>query len=97
MPQNPLVPRIGGNRSVENITAATVIKATTGTIFKVSVNIAGTADGKVSDTTTVGGVAAANLVAPIPFAVGVINLEWPCTSGIVVTPGAGQTLSVSYS
>lgn len=97
MPQNPLVPRRGGNNSIKNITAATVIKGTPGTIFTVSVNVAGTAAGKVSDAATVATVAAANLVSTIPSTVGDIKLEWPCAVGIVVTPGAGQTLSVSFS
>ncbi len=97
MPQNPLVPRIGGSQSVLNITADTVIKAKSGTVFKVVVNVAGTAPGSVSDIATVAGVAAANLIATIPAVVGPINLEWPCSAGIVIKPGAGQTLSVSYS
>lgn len=97
MAQYPYVQRVGGNANVLNITAAAVIKAKPGTIFNVSVTTAGTTTGKVNDTTTTGGVAAANLVASIPNTVGVYPMNFPCSSGIVITPGTGQVISVSYS
>lgn len=97
MPQNPLVPRYGGVNEKLNVTAATVIKATPGTVFRVSVTTAGSAAGSVYDAATTAGDVAANLVASIPDSVGVIDLTWPCATGILVVPGTGQTVSVSYS
>jgi hypothetical protein len=83
--------------AVNNITTATVIKASAGRLIKISVNVAGSAAGSASDSATVAGVAAGNLVAVIPNTVGVYSLSWPCKNGIVVTPGTGQTISVAYS
>ena len=79
-----------------NITAATLIKATPGTIIAISVVVAGSAAGSVNDCATTGTVAAGNKVYSIPNTAGIYNLYFPCLVGIVVTPGTGQTLAVSY-
>lgn len=79
-----------------NLTAATLVKATPGTIVSVSVIVAGTAPGSVNDATTVGAAATANEVAVIPNTVGAMRVDFPCLAGIVVTPGAGQTVSVAF-
>lgn len=97
MPQSSLGPRAGGNQSARDISAATVIKAAPGTVFRVSVTTAGTAAGAIYDAAATNGNTAANLVATIPDAVGVTLLEWPCTNGILIVPGTGQVLSVSFS
>jgi|SRR6185437_4014917 len=97
MPQNALVPRYGGNASKLNITAATVVKATPGTLFRVSVNTAGSAAGSAYDASTTSGNIAANLIADIPNTVGIYELEWPCAAGILIVPGTGQVLSVSFA
>jgi hypothetical protein len=97
MAQYPLVPRPGGSNSLLNITAATVVKATPGTLFNISVTVAGSAAGSASDVATTGGVAAANKIFDIPNTVGSYVLTWPCKVGIVITPGTGQTVSVAYS
>ena len=97
MPQTPIVPRQGGSRSVLNISAATVIKLTPGTLFTINVNTAGSAAGTAYDATTVGGNTAANLIADIPNVVGSISLKWPCANGILIVPGTGQVLSVAFA
>ena len=94
--QNPLVPRYGGNASKLNITAATVVKPTPGTLFRFSVTTAGAA-GAVYDANTTGGNIAANLIATLPATVGVYELEWPCSNGILVSPGAAQVVSVAFA
>ena len=50
-----------------------------------------------TDEGATGDAAAANKIASIPNTVGVITLDWPCAVGIVVTPGSGQVLAVSYA
>jgi hypothetical protein len=78
-----------------NITAATVIKAAPGRLVRISVIVAGAA-GTANDCTTTGAAAAANEIAVIPAAVGPVPLDWPCLAGIVVVPGTGQTIAVSF-
>lgn len=97
MAQYPIFPRQGGDKSNLNVTAATVVKATPGTVWTVNVTTAGSAPGTVHDVATTGAAAAANLVAEIPNTVGTYTLTFPCLTGIVVTPGTGQVVSVAYS
>lgn len=97
MSQNALGPLPGGNSSSLNITAAKAVKATPGTLVRISVVVAGSAAGSANDCATTGAAAAANEICSIPTTVGVIELQWPCAVGIVIAPGTGQTVSVSYS
>jgi hypothetical protein len=93
--QNAQLVSTGGTKSILNITAASVVKATPGRLVRLSVLVAG-AVGTVNDCATTGAAATANQIAVIPAAVGSVVLEWPCAVGIVIVPGAAQVLSVSY-
>lgn len=87
----------GGVSSTYNISAATVVKATKGTLMRVSVITAGTTAGTVNDVATTGGAAVGNQIGTIPDTVGTYEFAWPCATGIVVVPGTGQVLAVSYN
>jgi hypothetical protein len=80
-----------------NISAATAIKSSRGRIVKVNVNTAGSTAGSVYDRATTSGTGAANLVAAIPNTVGTYTIDFPCANGIVVTPGTGMVVSVSFN
>ena len=80
-----------------NITAATVVKASAGTIANVVVVVAGSAAGSVNDAATTGAAAAANKIFSVPNTAGVYVLDFPFANGLVITPGTGQTLAVSFS
>jgi hypothetical protein len=85
-----LGPQIGGNGAALNITAAVVLKATPGTLFRVTVSTIGSAGAlTLNDNTALTGNVAANQIVSIPFgsltAGQVITLEWPCAAGIVVS------------
>lgn len=80
-----------------NITAAKVVKASKGYVKQVIVLTAGSTGGTVSDVATTGGVAAANLIFNVPDTVGVYTLDMPFQTGLVVVPGTGQVLAVSYA
>lgn len=102
MPQNPITPRPGGNQSSLHLTAPAVVKAAPGTVMRVVVQTAATAGNfGVYDTTTVAGAAVGNAIylatASWPAAGTVITLEFPCFNGIVINPGTGGAVSVSYS
>lgn len=97
MAQYPIVPREGGSQSQLDITAATVVKATPGTLYRVSVTTAGSAAGAAYDASATSGDIAANLIASIPDSVGVIELVWPCANGILIVPGTSQVVSVSFA
>lgn len=86
-----------GTTAVLNITAATVVKAVGGRVAKVSVLVAGSAAGAIHNCATTGAVAAGNKVAVVADTVGVYDIDFPCSAGIVVVPGTGQTLAVTYA
>jgi hypothetical protein len=86
-----------GSSNRYNITSATLVKASAGRVVRVSVIVAGSTAGTVNDCATTGAAAASNQVATIPATVGVLSLDWPCATGLVLVPGTGQTLAVSYS
>jgi hypothetical protein len=92
-----------GKSSALNITAAQVV-ATVPKDFaigqcrlvRVQVLVAGTAAGAAYDGTSTTGNTAANQIAAWPNTVGTYLIDMPCLSGIVIIPGAGQTVAVSY-
>lgn len=101
MPQGPIAVSNAnlvtqGAKNSLNITAARVVKAGPGTLLAVTVIVAGSAAGTINDLAANSGVAAANQVYTIPNAAGTYQIGFPCLTGIVVTPGTGQTLAVSY-
>lgn len=86
----------GGASATLNISAATVVKATPGRLVRINVVAAGSTAGTANDCATTGAAATGNQIASLPNAVGPIELKWPCATGIVVVPGTGQTLAVSF-
>lgn len=77
-----------------DITSATALKTTPGTLVTVSVIVAGTTLGTANDAATTGAAAVTNQIAAIPNTAGtVLQLQWPCATGIVLVPGTGQTLA----
>ena len=83
-------------KTLLNITTATVVKGSAGLIGRVWVNTAGSTAGTLSDCATTGAVAAANLIATLPNTVGPYAIEFYAAVGIVVTPGTGQVVSISF-
>ena len=77
------------------ISAATVVKATAGRICEIAILSAGTTIGYVYDSANVG--TTTSPMIPLPNIVGVYKVQWPCASGILVIPGASQTISGTYS
>lgn len=92
-----------GKGSMLNISAPTVVLAVSkdqsigqARAMRVSVTTAGTTAGSVNDAATVAAAAAGNLIAAIPNTVGVFLVDFPLLAGLVIVPGTGQVVSVSY-
>jgi len=85
-----------GTKTFFNVTADTLVKAKSGRVAKVSVIVAGSVAGSVNDAATIGGAATANEIAVIPNTVGVYNIDFPVSNGIVIKAGTGNTIAVSY-
>ena len=81
-----------------NIAAKTVVKATPGFIGTVSIITAPSAAGGVYDAATAGATAAANQIATIATTASLPEvLNFSCANGIVVDPGTGGVVSVSFN
>ena len=98
--QNGALITAQGTQTFLNITSATVVKTTAGRVAKVSVIAPSTAGGQnaaVADHAATTGISDANLIAVIPDAVGVYNVDMPAATGITLVPGgAGQILAISF-
>lgn len=92
-----------GKSSTLNITAAAVV-ATVPKDFalgqcrlvRVQVLVAGSTAGAAYDGNSTSGNTAANQIGAWPNTVGTYLIDMPCLSGIVIVPGTGQTVAVSY-
>jgi hypothetical protein len=86
---------VQGARIQQNITAATVVSSSAGRVAMVSVTTAGSSHGMIYDSAD-----ASNLTRPIYHidkVEEVIFANLPVVYGILVVPGTGQAVSVSYS
>lgn len=86
---------INGASNVANITAATVVKGAPGRLCEISILVAGSAPGIAYDSASLSNTTRPLFV--IPNLVGVFKANWPVTLGIVIVPGSGQTVSITYS
>ena len=87
--------QVNGISPAYGLTATTVVKTGAGRLAKVSIIVAGSANGTAYDATS-----ASVTTAPIymiPMTVGVVEVNMPFQNGLVVAPGSGQTVSVSYA
>ncbi len=80
-----------------DITAATVVKASSGALRGINVLVGGAA-GTISDSASAAGNTAANQLGAIPDVVGYIsfNPPIPFKNGLVITPGAAQVVVAFY-
>jgi len=90
-----------GSANKLNVTASTVVKASAGRVCKVTVVAVATAGTfGVYDAATTGSAATANAIvqytAAWPAVGTVIPLDFPCATGIVVNPGTGGQVAVSF-
>jgi len=83
--------------STPGIATNTLLVARPARIHVITVTTAGTTAGAIYDASSITTIGAANLIVTIPATVGIIDLNWPTTNGIVYVPGSGQIASISYT
>ena len=86
-----------GTQTSVTVTSATVIYVGNGYLVNFSVVVAGSTVGTISNTGSTSTVAAANALCAIPATVGVVKVGQVFSTGLVVTPGTGQSVNVTYS
>jgi len=86
-----------GTQTSVTVTAATLIYVGKGYLVNFSVVVAGTTAGTISNTGAISTVAAANALCTTPATVGIVKVGQVFSTGLVVTPGTGQSVNVTYS
>lgn len=86
-----------GTTTKAAISAATTISGQPGRLVKIIVTTAGSVTGTANDAISVSNASASNVVFTIPNTTGVYEINIPVMYGLVVTPGTGQVVTVTYS
>ncbi len=87
--------KVNGMATVTGIASANLVKQGPGRICMVSVTAIGSTPGSVYDANLAS--ATTNLLWIIPNTIGEFIVNMPVGYGIVVAPGTGQVVTVSYS
>lgn len=86
---------IQGTQAAQDLSAATLVKSGTGRVCTISITVAGSAAGFIYDANS---ASATTLpIFTIPVTAGIIVVNIPVLNGIVVAPGTGQHVTVSFS
>ena len=85
-----------GTITSQTVTAETVIFTGGGYLVNFSVVVAGSTAGKISNASATS-PAANTAMCAIPATIGVFKTGQVFTAGLVVTPGTGQSINVTYS
>ena len=86
---------VNGAASKCGLSSATVVKTTGGRLSTVSVITGGSTVGYAYDSNSVSGTSLPLYVIPTTVGSAFVNL--PFTNGLLVVPGTGQSVTVSYS
>lgn len=86
---------VNGVQTICGLASATLVRLGSGRVCRVSVVVGGSAAGVIYDAATAS--ATTKPLYHIPNTEGVYEVNLPVTNGIVVAPGSGQTVSVSFS
>lgn len=86
-----------GTVTSTTVTGNTVVVTGRGYLASFSVTVAGTANGTINNAQTVALATAANVLCATPQTVGVYRAGLVFTDGLVIQPGAGQSINVTYS
>jgi hypothetical protein len=86
---------VNGSSVATAISTPTVVKASAGRLVNVSVVVQASAVGGIYDASALG--VTTRPLYEIPSTIGVFDVNLPAAYGILVIPGAGMTVAVSYS
>ena len=86
-----------GNLTSATVTVATLIATGQGRLVSVAVVVKGSGAGKINNASTVAAAAASNVLMAVPdTAEAVLPPGQLFNLGLVITPGTGQSLNVTY-
>ena len=86
-----------GTLTSATVTSATLVYAGSGKLVNYAVVVAGSAAGTINNASTTGGVASSNALCSTGTTVGLFPVNQNFSNGLVITPGSGQSINVSYA
>ena len=86
-----------GTTTSATVTAATLVVTGKGYLVRVAVVVAGSGSGLISNYTAATSVPASTALMATPATVGVYSSGQVFSNGLVITPGTGQSINVTYS
>jgi hypothetical protein len=87
--------KVNGSARSQTITATTLVATGQGRLASISVVVAGSTPCVIYDSSDAGSLTSA--LASATNAIGVAVVNMPYNNGLVVVPGSGMTVVVSYS
>lgn len=87
--------KVQGNQNAADISTTTLVSSSPGRVATVVVSTAGSAVGHIYDQSATTPTARVLFVIPMTVGINVVNM--PASYGILVVPGSGQVVTVSYS
>lgn len=80
------------------VTASTLVIAGKGRLISFSVVVAGSASGLIHNAgAPTGATSAANALVATPTTIGVYPVNMMFTDGLLIAPGTGQSINITYS
>ena len=90
-----VIANINGVAIAPNLSATTLVSSKAGRLARVSVLAGGSTNGTIYDSTST--TSPTRPIFKIPTTTGIIDVNLPVVNGIVVSPGTGQVVTISYS
>lgn len=90
--------RVAGTTTSATVSASTVIVTGKGRLVSYTVVVSGSSDGGIHDLASTSGGTAANTLVPTDHTkLGVVVCGLEFQNGLLVTPGTGQSVNVTYA
>jgi hypothetical protein len=89
--------RVQGVYTSTTVTGQALVVAGKGYLVSFSVVVAGSASGTINNSATTVQASAANALCAVPNTIGVYPCGQVFNTGLVITPGTGQSVNVTYS
>ena len=94
---NQTMRRAQGSNTSATVTAQTLVITGKGYLVNFSVVAAGTTAGTINNAGTTALAGAANALCATPTTIGVYPCGLVFTTGLVITPGTGQSINITYT
>jgi hypothetical protein len=89
--------RAQGKQTSSTVTSATLVIEGSGYLVNFAVVVAGSAAGTINNANAIASAAATNALCATPATVGIYQTGQIFTNGLVIVPGTGQSINITYS